>query len=339
MSDPSLARFVRSLPKTETHLHLEGAVPYALLRDWRPDSYPPDPVFQRPEYRYADFPAFEALLLGLAVPWFSGPAGLDHYHLAAKAIFAGHVARNVRYVETSFHLPATQFLGVPGPEVIAAIRAAIPDGLEVRIFAGMKRDDYGGPLTAVIDELHQWDDLAGVDLHGYEAVPNQPWTARVWERVRAAGKVTKCHAGEFGGPDRVREAIEALGVRRVQHGVRAIEDPRVVALAADRGVTFDVCPLSNVRLRVAPSIREHPLRRLRAAGIRCTISTDDPLCFGNAIDDEYVALAEEGGFSRRELADLAKSGWEVASVPPEVRRRMCAEIDELAAAPDAAPAA
>jgi adenosine deaminase len=125
----------------------------------------------------------------------------------------------------------------------------------------------------------------------------------------------------------VREAIEELGVTRVQHGVRAIEDPRVVALAVERGVTFDMCPLSNVRLCLAPSLREHPLRRLMQAGVRCTISTDDPLVFANTLNNEYAALATEAEFSRAELAQLAKNGWAVASVPEATRRLMMAEID------------
>jgi adenosine deaminase len=331
MSDrasPELSDFIRRLPKTETHLHIEGAVPYEVLRAWRPDRHPENPPFLRPDYRYPSFQDFEERLLGLALPWFTS---LDRYHEAAKAIFAKHVAGNVRYVETSFHLPATQFLKVPGPEVIAAIRSAVPAGLEVRIFAGMKRDDYDGPLRAAIDDLVAWEGLAGVDLHGYEKVPTQPWTARVWARVRAAGKVTKCHAGEFDGAHRVREAITELGVTRIQHGVRAIEDPSVVALAAEQGVTFDVCPISNVRLQVFPSIAEHPIRRLGEAGVRCTVSTDDPLCFGNTVEDEYQALAAEAGFGRPELARLAKNGWEVAGVSACVRAERCAEIDRLAA--------
>jgi adenosine deaminase len=186
-------------------------------------------------------------------------------------------------------------------------------------------------MRATIDELETWDGLAGVDLHGDEALPTEAWTARVWQRLRGAGKVTKAHAGEFDGASRVREAIEELGVTRVQHGVRAAEDPEVMALARDRGVTFDVCPISNVRLKVAPSMAEHPLRQLRAAGIRCTISTDDPLCFANTVNDEYLALGTEGGFSRRELADLARAGWEVATVTPEFRQRQLAEIERVVA--------
>lgn len=318
--------FIQALPKTETHLHIEGALPYELLHAWQPERYPPDPAFRAPDFRFETFSQFDETLLGHALPWFTSA---ERYHESARATFAKHVAQNVRYVETSFHLPVTGFINVPGREIIAAIRAAVPRGLEVRIFAGMLRTDYTGAMAAVIDDLENWDDLAGVDLHGHESVATQPWTARVWSRLRAAGKITKCHAGEFDGSARVREAIEYLGVTRVQHGIRAIEDPAVVALARERNVTFDTCPISNVKLRVASSITSHPLRPLLEAGIRCTVSTDDPLVFGNSLNDEYAALAAEGGFTKDELARIARNGWEVADVPAAMRRNMTAEIDRL----------
>lgn len=318
--------FIQALPKTETHLHLEGALPYELLTAWRPEEYSPDPEFRRPDHRYASFPDFEGILLAHALPWFTNA---ERYHTAAKAIFAKHVVQNVRYVETSFHLPVTRFINVPGPEIIAAIRAAVPVGLEVRIFVGMLRTDIVGELRPTIDQLHAWEGLAGVDLHGFEEMRTEPETAAVWAKLRAAGKVTKCHAGEFGGPERVREAIELLGVTRVQHGVRAIEDSAVVKLAAEWGVTFDVCPISNVRLKVVPSIREHPIRKLMQAGVRCTVSTDDPLNFANTVNDEYSALASELNFTRTELGQVARNGWEIADVSEEMRAEMLARIREL----------
>ena len=241
--------FIQSLPKTETHLHIEGALPYELLHAWKPAAYPLNPSFHALDFRFQTFSRFDEVLLGHALPWF---VSAERYHEAAKAIFAKHVAQNVRYVEVSFHLPVSGFIAVPAREIMAAIRTAAPVGLEVRIFAGMLRTDYTGPMKAVIDDLENWDELAGVDLHGHELVPTEPWTSGVWARLRAAGKITKVHAGEFDGAHRVREAIEQLGATRVQHGVRAIEDPEVVALAVSRHVTFDVCPISNVRLLVAP---------------------------------------------------------------------------------------
>jgi adenosine deaminase len=328
-----LRSFIRALPKTETHLHIEGALPYELLlREW-PGRFPADPDFRRRSYRYETFPDFERILLDHALPYFTTP---ERYHEAARVMFARQAAENIRYVETSFHLPVTQFTAIPGPTIIDAIRSAAPAGLEVRVFTGMLRSDYGTPLRATIDALHTWEHLAGVDLHGFERMPTEAWSAPVWTRARAAGKVTKCHAGEFDGPERVREAIEQLGVRRIQHGVRAIEDPAVLALARDTGTTFDVCPLSNVGLRVVPSIHGHPLRRLLQAGIRCTVSTDDPLCFANTILEEYEALAHELNFTAAELAQVARNGWEVASVPPETRRAQIATIDRLLAAQPAA---
>jgi adenosine deaminase len=302
-------------------------LPYELLHAWKPETYPLSPAFHAADFRFEAFPKFDEILLGHALPWF---VSADRYHEAARAVFAAHVAQNVRYVETSFHLPVSGFINVPAREIIAAIRAAVPAGLDVRIFAGMLRTDYTGPMKAVIDELENWDELAGVDLHGHEPVPTEPWTAGVWSRLRSAGKITKAHAGEFDGAHRVREAIERLGVTRVQHGVRAIEDSAVVTLARELGVTFDVCPISNVKLRVVPSLVEHPLRALMQAGVRCTISTDDPLVFANTLNGEYLALATEAGFTHSELASLARNGWEVADVPENMRARMIAEIDRIA---------
>jgi adenine deaminase len=324
-----LGAFIQALPKTETHLHIEGALPYdELLRPLDPAAYAADPEFRRRAYRYPSFPEFERTLLSHALPWFTTA---ERYHEAARVIFEGHVRQNVRYVETSFHLHVTEFIHVPGTAIIEAIRSAAPPGLEVRVFAGMLRNAYDGPLRETIDELEGWDDLAGVDLHGFEEMPTEPWSFPVWERIRKAGKVTKCHAGEFSGAAKVREAIQQLGVRRVQHGVRAVEDPAVVKLAADLGVTFDMCPLSNVGLRVVPDIASHPIRALMKAGINCTVSTDDPLSFANTLAEEYAALAAEAGFTRQELAQVARNGGAVADVGGAERRARIAEIDRVAA--------
>jgi adenosine deaminase len=322
----SLLSFVHSLPKTETHLHLEGAIPYELLHAADAGRWPALPAFRERRHRYSSFSGFEKQLLDHALPWLTGP---ERYHDAATAIFAGHVAQNVKYVEVSFHLPVVDILEVPGPEIISAIKSATPPGLEVRVFAGMLRSDIVGPLRPLIDQLHEWEDLAGVDLHGPEQLPTEPDTAAVWCRLRTAGKLTKCHCGEFDGAARVREAIEQLGVTRIEHGVRAIEDPAVVRLAAERDVTFDICPISNVALGVVPDLESHPLRQLEEAGVRCTISTDDPLCFANSVNEEYLAIAHSLGFTRRELARLARNGFEVALLTAAQKQPWLAQLDSI----------
>jgi len=328
----TLKEFIQALPKTETHLHVEGALPYDVLRAWKPREYPAHPFFHAPRHRIRQFQRFDKILLGHALPWFTNA---QRYYEGAKAIFAKHTAQNVRYVETSFHLAATTFLKIPPREIAAAILAAAPRGLEVRVFVGMLRNDYHGPMRAIVDTIADCDNITGVDLHGLETLPLEAWTARVWKRMRAAGKITKAHAGEFRGAASVRDAIVRLGVTRIQHGTRAIEDPRVVALARDRGVTFDLCPISNVRLGVVPSIREHPIRAFMQAGIRCTLSTDDPLVFGNTLTDEYTALANESSppFTRAELAKLARNGFEVASLPAAHKARLIALVDKLESRP------
>lgn len=326
--DPGLAVFIQSLPKTETHLHIEGALPLDLLRRIEPGMFfDGPPPWWKSDYRYADFPTFEKILLDHAILWFTSA---ERYHEAAKVVFAGLHEQNVRYVETSFHLPITQFIQTDGRAIVDAILSAAPDGMTVRVFAGMLRNDYTPAFAPVIDGLGDWGNLAGVDLHGVETWAVESWTAKVWAAVRESGKETKAHAGEFGGAGNVRQAIEELGVRRVQHGVRAVEDPAVVELLLESGSTCDVCPISNVKLKVVDSMAAHPIRRLFDAGVRCTINTDDPFSFGNTLSDEYAALALEAGFNRTELVQIARNGFEVGTMDERMRQSCLDELNSIA---------
>lgn len=323
-----LSGFIGRLPKTETHLHIEGALPLELLRRVAPDRFPEgQPSWWAPGFRYPDFGTFEAGLLTNAALWYTSA---ERYHEAARVIFDALVAQNVRYVETSFHLPIGAIIGADPRDILDAIRSAAPPGLIVRVFAGMRRIDYTPALAPVIDTLHTWEHLAGIDLHGQERWPLEPWSAPVWRRTAEAGKLTKAHAGELAGADSVRTVVEQLGVRRVEHGIRAIEDPAVVELLLARDVTCDTCPISNLMLGVVTSMQTHPLPRLLEAGVRCTVSTDDPFCFGNTLADEYAALETDMQLSRAQLAQVARNGFEVALMDETSRAACLAEIDELA---------
>lgn len=327
--DPALLGFIRRLPKTETHLHIEGALPLQLLREAAPERFADgEPPWWRDDFRYDSFEQFEHILVDNALQWFTTP---ERYHHAARLIFAGLWAQNVRYVETSFHIDNITLCRTDGPTLVDAIASAAPPGMTVRVFTGMMRRNYQGSGAALIDRMHTWENLAGCDLHGVEVHALEAWTRPVWERMRAHGKVTKAHAGEFGGPQAVREVVELLGVRRIQHGVQAAQDPSVLSLLRSVGATCEVTPISNVKLRVVPSIREHPLRTLVDAGIRCTISSDDPFSFGNRLEDDYLALGAEGGFSKRELVRLARNGFEVALLPEVERQRWLGELERLEA--------
>jgi adenosine deaminase len=166
-------------------------------------------------------------------------------------------------------------------------------------------------------------------LHGVEYLPLESWAPKLWEKARAHGLETKAHAGEFGPAAHVREAIEVLGARRIQHGIRAIEDDAVVELAIETGATFDVCPISNVKLDVIDKLEDHPIRQLFDRGLRCTVSTDDPFSFGNTVEDEYHALSAGLGFTNDELKKIARNGFEVALVDEATRSKWIAEVDAV----------
>jgi adenosine deaminase len=326
--DAATADFIHRLPKTENHLHIEGALPYQLLQQLDPEKFSQPQACWTQDFKWKCFEDFEAHLIDHAVQWFTTP---ERYYEAAQVIFAGHLAQNVRYVETSFHAGMIEFLGIPGPEIVNAIRSAAPQGLEVRVFMGMARNCYHEILAPVLEECVTWDGLAGIDLQGVEYLTLEDWTPKLWDKARANGLETKAHAGEFGPADHVREAIEVLGTRRIQHGIRAIEDDAVVELAIESDATFDVCPISNVKLDVIDKLEDHPIRQLFDRGLRCTLSTDDPFSFGNTVEDEYAALSAGLNFTKAELKQIAKNGFEVALVDEATRAKLMAEVDGLQA--------
>lgn len=312
--DSELRDFVQSLPKTETHLHLEGACPLELIERALPGKYQGSPPMWDDAFRYRDFEHFMEIYAEVATTVFNSA---EAYHQAAKIILGNCAAQNCRYVETSFHLGALLSGGMSGPELVSAVLEAAPDGLEVRVFMGICHDDYHGRGKELIDDCKHWEELAGLDLHGPEYLPLESWTAKVWRETGAAGKELKAHAGEFMPASFVRRCVDELGVRRIQHGVRSIEDPSVVDWLIEKNVTLDVCPISNIKLQVdgIPRMSSHPIRQLFDAGVRCTVNSDDPFMFGNTLSEEYYALASDLNFTRDELARIASYGFEATGRP------------------------
>ena len=324
---PELAAFIQSLPKIETHLHLEGALPFALLQQAFPGRYPAPPASWADDYRFDSFNQFMELFVSYCADFF---ISAERYHEVAKVVLAKCWAQNVRYVETSFHLPVAAYTGVSGREIIRAITSAAPAGLEVRVFAGMCHNDYAGAVKDVIDDAVNWPEVTGFDLHGWEDIALEPWTAEIWARARAAGKFNKAHAGEFMPADYVLRTLDELKVTRIEHGNGAAEDPAAIARLVRDDVTLDMCPISNVKLRARGlrAMREHPIRRFFNAGVRVTVNSDDPFFFGNTLTEDYAALAMDAGFTHTELAKLARNGWEAALLSPQQKRRHLANFQE-----------
>ena len=319
--------FIESLPKTETHLHIEGAIPWEMFEARFPDEFQTVPDFRYAGFRYENFAQFESILIDHALRIIKEPSD---YAEISQGVFAEHLKQNVRYVELSFHAGIIEFLNMSGPEIISAIRSAVPHGLEVRIFLGMSRDSYSDYLGVILeDAVENWDGLHGIDLHGPENLVAQEWIPKLWEKARVNGRALKAHAGEFGPAENVRWAVEKLRVKRIQHGIHASTDNELLKMLSHQGVVLDICPISNYKLRVFDVWEDYPLHKFCDHGIPLTISTDDPMSFGNSLNDEYRVLQQKMGFSAPELSQFAKNGFEVADISDSSRRETIQEIDQL----------
>lgn len=329
-ADPDLAAFVKSLPKTETHLHLEGALPFELLQQAFPGEYPEPPPMWADDFRYRDFDEFMELFERYLRKYFSSA---QRFHDAAKVVLGNCLAQNCKYVETSIHLPGVHYIGESLDNVLAAIREAKPEGLELRVFVGMPHDGYTPALKPLVDAAIRSELVDGIDLHAQEYAPMEPWTARIWEEARANGKFTKAHAGEFMPASYVDWILDHLKVKRIEHGVRSIESASTVQRLVDEGVALDVCPISNVKLAVEgiTTMRHHPLRRLFDAGVKVTVNSDDPFMFGNTLSEDFYAISQDLGFSKRELIQLVRNGFDIALWDKVAKAPHYAELDRLAA--------
>ena len=152
--------------------------------------------------------------------------------------------------------------------------------------------------------------------------------AEAFSIARDAGLISAPHAGEHGGPDSVRGALDALGARRIEHGVRAVEDADLLRRLADEAITLDVCPTSNVRLSVVPNIAQHPLPKLLAAGVPVTLNADDPLFFGSGLLDEYELGRQVFGLDDATLAHIARCSITASAAPATIKTAALAKIDD-----------
>lgn len=151
--------------------------------------------------------------------------------------------------------------------------------------------------------------------------------AEAFDIARAAGLLSTPHAGELSGPESVRGAIDALGAVRIQHGVRAVEDPELVKRLADEAICCDVCPTSNVLLSVAADLASHPLPVLLAAGVPCSINADDPLLFGPGLLEEYELCRSGLGLTDQDFATVARASLTHSGAPGDVVTDGLAGID------------
>ena len=290
-----------TFPKIELHVHLEGTVrPETLLEIARRNDYalPADTAEGLASlYDYRDFAHFIEIWIlttnalqkrddfrQVVVDYANEAAGYGAVYLEAIFSPAERVRRGVDWDEMF------------GGYCDGAEEARELHGVEVRLTPDIFRGATQEEAEQVVgySAKHRDRGVVAVGLGGLEADFPPELYAPVFELVREQGLGSVPHAGEVAGPASVRGALDALGADRIRHGFRAAEDPALVDELRDRGIVLDVCPVSNVRTGAVPSLEEHPLRELAAAGVRCSINTDDPAMFDTDLEREYRAAAALG---------------------------------------------
>lgn len=326
---------MRDIPKLELHLHIEGAAPPAFIRGLAAEKHVDlRGIFdENGAYAYRGFAQFlevyEAACTVLQTP--------RDFHRLTRAVLEESARQGVIYTE-AFLSPdfcGGRDLGA-WREYLAAIEEAAAeaeaqDGIVLRGIVTCIR--HFGPdaarQTALCAAETAGRFIRGFGMGGDERKGTQGDFAWAFDCAREAGLHLTTHAGEWGGPASVWQAIDDLRVSRVGHGVQAIEDPRLVEALAERGVVLEVCPGSNVTLGLYPDLSAHPIERLRAAGVRVTVSTDDPPFFHTTMSDEYEALARWFDWNDDDFAHLADTALEAAFCDDETRKQIS---DRLSAA-------
>ncbi len=311
----------RDLPKVELHLHLEGAAPPAFIRGLAAEKNADiSGVFAADgTYAFDDFwhflKVYEAATSVLQSP--------EDYARLTKAVLEEAAASGVVYCETFL---SPDFCGGRDVgawrEYLAAIMEAAAeaearDGIVLRGVVTCIR--HFGPekaketATCAAETAGDW--IVGFGIAGDETAGKPRDFAWSFDAARETGLGLTAHAGEWGGPESVKDALNDLKVTRIGHGVRAIEDPALVDHLAETGIVLEVCPGSNVALGVYPNWQAHPIERLREAGIKVTVSTDDPPFFHTTMVHEYDRLADAFGWDEAAFELLAETSAEAAFSP------------------------
>jgi len=312
---------MRPYPKVELHVHLEGTVRAPTLKQIAKRNDYPLPDDLESLYAFRDFRHFiEVWILTTNALQTAEDFRQMVVDYAAEAASHGAV-----YLEGIFSPAERVRRGVSWQVAFEGVcdgaqQARELHGVEVRLTPEIPRGFTQEEARATVEWAARYRDrgVVAVGLGGLEAeYPPEPY-ADVFALARTLGLGSVPHAGEVAGAASVRGALEALGADRLRHGIRAEEDPGLVRELADRGTVLDVCPLSNLRTGAVKNLEDHPLPRLVAAGVRCSISTDDPAMFDTDLTRDYEA-AESFGLEPRSFYEVGVAG---ALCDEETRARL-----------------
>lgn len=321
------------MPKAELHLHLEGTLEPEMLLELAGRNEVGTRFSSAEEVRRAyDFANLQSFL-DLYYDGISVLRNSADFHDLTAAYLQRAAGDGIRHVEPFFDPQAHTRRGVPFEDVVDGIVSALREaenehGITWRLIMCFLRDlSVADAIQTLGDALPYSDVIRGVGLDSSE-IGNPPEKfAGVFELARSEGFETVSHAGEEGDADNVRQTLDVLRVSRIDHGIAAMSDPDLVARLVAEEVPLTVCPLSNVKLRVYPSVREHPLRDMLEAGIVATVNSDDPAYFGGYLVDNYRAAIEELDLGREHLQVLARNSFEASFLGPAEKDARIAEVD------------
>lgn len=328
---------IKRLPKCELHIHIEGSLEpelmFALAR--RNGIRLPYPSVEalRQAYRFRDLQDFLDI-------YYQGMSVLvteqDFYDLAWAYLERAR-ADNVRHVEMFFDPQGHTSRGIAFATVIEGLHRAIADageklGVQARLIMCFLRHLDEADAERTLDSALAFKDrIVGVGLDSSE-IGNPPSKFKhVCRRARDAGFFLTAHAGEEGPPGYVWEALDVLGVARIDHGNHSLEDAALVGRLARDRVPLTMCPLSNLRLRVIDDLAHHPLRRLMDKGVVVTVNSDDPAYFGGYVNQNYLAVSAALGLGRDDVATIVRNGIKASLMTAPEKDKALADVDGVLA--------
>ncbi|MFE7229905.1 adenosine deaminase [Streptomyces sp. NPDC001231] len=323
------------LPKAELHLHIEGTLEPELAFELAARNGVELPYADtdalREAYRFEDLQSFLNLYYGLMAVLRTERDFED----LADAYLARAAAQGVRHAEIFFDPQAHLSRGVGMSTVVDGLWRALgrsqeKHGVSTRLIMCFLRDESAESAMETLEAAKPYlDRIAGIGLDSAEAGHPPAKFREVYEAAAALGLRRVAHAGEEGPPEYIAQALDVLGVERVDHGLRCMEDPELVARLVRDRIPLTLCPLSNVRLRAVGALADHPLPAMLDAGLLCTVNSDDPAYFGGYVGDNFDAVRDTLGLGEDRLRELARNSFLASFLEhdEELRRRYLAEVE------------
>jgi len=303
-------QLIKKLPKVEQHIHIVGSTrPETLL--WLAEEGGLDKPFKTPKdaqrfFQYKSFPQFVDVYCTVV----DCITKESQFERITYEMLESDAQCNVQYVEASFSAPDHVLRGLDYGKMLDAInsginRARMDFGIECNVRVDLVRNYGPEKGMEVLDWVEsKSDNIISIDLGGSEErFPAKPYKS-VYQRARSMGLHLVAHAGEAAGAESIWQAVNELGVEHIGHGVTAIDEPKLLEYLKKRSITIEACPTSNVRTRVVRTLRSHPIRVFHNLGLTVTVNTDDPSMFGTNMNNEYLQLHRQLGFSLSELFKL-----------------------------------